>query len=94
MITSSKDDATGAAFHQADPSSAFGKVFSNNMDDESFVGEPSTGLSLILNNSKTATFQYQGDAMTSPELKKCLVSLNILESDLKKSCLNRVVEIE
>ena len=74
MITTTEDHATGAVFRQAAPNTAFGKVFSNNMDNESFVGEPSTGLSLILNNSKTATYQFQGDAMTSPELNNCLVS--------------------
>ena len=75
MITSSKDDATGAAFHQADPSSAFGKVFSNNMDNEAYVGW-GNGISMILNNSQTATFDFQPHAMTSPEMKNCVVSLN------------------
>ena len=77
MITTTRDDATAAVFHHAAPNTAFGKVYSNNMDNESYVGTPSTGLSLILNNSKTATFQFQGDAMTSPELNNCLVSSSL-----------------
>ena len=74
MITTTEEDATAAVFRHAAPNTAFGKVYHNNMDDESYVGAPSTGLSLILNNSKTATYQFQGDAMTSPELNNCLVS--------------------
>ena len=74
MITTTEEDATAAVFHHAAPNTAFGKVYSNNMDDESYVGAPSTGLSLILKHSKTATFQYQGDAMSSPGWNNCLVS--------------------
>ena len=74
MITTTKGDATADVFHLSAPNTAFGKVYRNNMDDESYVGAPSTGLSLILNNSKTATYQFQGDAMTSPEFNNCLVS--------------------
>ena len=74
MITTTKGDATADVFHLSAPNTAFGKVYHNNMDDESYVGAPSTGLSLILNHSKTATFQYQGDAMSSPGWNNCLVS--------------------
>ena len=91
MITTDEDHATGASFRQAAPNTGMGKVFSNNMDNGSFVGESSIGLKLILNNRKTATYQYLGDAITSPELKNCLVSPNILESDMKKVILHKTL---
>ena len=93
MITTSKDDATGAAFHQAASNTGFGKVFSNNMDNESYVGW-SNVISSILNNSKTAAFHFQPTAMTSPELNNCLVSLTISEWVPIKSCTKLMYYLE
>lgn len=71
MLVTAKDDATAAVFHQSAPNTAFGKVYQNNMDDDSYVGKKAIEMSL--KNQKMAVYYSKGYAWSSPEFKNCKV---------------------
>ena len=71
MLVTAKDDATAAVFHQSAPNTAFGKVYQNNMDDDSYVGKKAIEMSL--KHQKMAVYYSKGYAWSSPEFKNCKV---------------------
>ena len=73
MLVTAKDDATAAVFHQSAPNTAFGKVYQNNMDDDSYVGKKAIEMSL--KNQKMAVYYSKGYAWSSPEFKNCKVGI-------------------
>ena len=69
MLAPSKLSASGAIFHQSPPSTGFGKVYSNNMDETSYVGKKEVELTLA--NTQTAFFDTTGGIRTLPEYLNC-----------------------
>ena len=73
MLASSKDDATAAIFHQSAPNTAYGKIYQNNMDDDSYLGKKA--IEKALKNQKMAIYYSKGFAWSSPEFKNCKVHI-------------------
>ena len=69
MLAPSKGSASGAIFHQSPPNTGFGKVYSNNMDETSYVGKKE--VELTLTNTQTAFFDTTGGIRTLPEYLDC-----------------------
>ena len=73
MLTSSKDDATGAMFHNSHPDSDFQEVYKNNMDDKSYLGANKNIIEGALSNPNTALFETEQSIDNSEEYKNCQV---------------------
>ena len=80
MVTGPTTTLQGAAFTKASNDSAFGKVFLNNMDRNSFSSDMEKNameklIALMVSNSKTAIFHFAGAISQTQQYKKCQVSL-------------------
>ena len=82
MVTSQKNGAIGDAFIKAPNDSAFGKVFLNNMDWNSFMDPISYNtkkqIAMMILNGKTALFDIHTRISESQEFRNCLVSKKII----------------
>ena len=81
MVTEPKTNAIGAAFTKAPNDSAFGKVFLNNMDSNSFGNDMEAStvekqIAFMISNSKTAIFYFHGKISGTQAYKNCHVSKN------------------
>ena len=74
MVTTSNTSSVGAAFTKAPNDSAFGKVFLNNMDRNSFTSDTKKQIALIILNSKTAIFNIHSALVAEQEYKNCQVN--------------------
>ena len=79
IVTGPKTNAIGDIFTKASNHSAFGKVFLNNMDGNSFGNdlEGSTiekQIALLISNSKTAIFHYNSKLSETQGYRNCEVS--------------------
>ena len=72
MLTSSKQQGSGAVFHLAPPNSYFNRVYRNNMDDDSYVGVRNV-IEGALSHPNTALFESEGTIDYSNEYKNCQV---------------------
>ena len=73
MVTAPKTSSTGAAFTKAPNDSAFGKVFLNNMDENSFSIDTKRQIALMILNSKTAFFNDHTEVVAQQEYSNCQV---------------------
>ena len=85
MLTSSKESATGAVFHNAHSDSDFHQVYKNNMDDTSYVGITKV-IEKVLTNPNTAFWETEPYIDDTVEYKSCQVliffSMIIIENCL------------
>ena len=77
MVTASNTSSVGAAFTKAPNDSAFGKVFLNNMDSNSFTSDTKKQIVLIILNSKTAIFNIDSALAAEQEYTNCQVNKNL-----------------
>ena len=73
MLTTSKETSYGSLFHNAEPDSVFGRIYRNNMDENSFGYNRSNGPHSILSQSKTAFWNTRSQ-WKSYEFQNCMVS--------------------
>ena len=73
MLTSSKDDATGAIFHTSHSDSDFQQVYKNNMNDKSYLGSTTNIIEAALSNTNTALFESEFSIENTEEYKTCQV---------------------
>ena len=76
MVTASNTSSVGATFTKAPNDSAFGKVFHNNMDRNSFTSDTKAQIALIILNSKTAIFNIHSALVVEQEYTNCKVNKN------------------
>ena len=76
MITGSNMSSDGATFTKAPNDSAFGKVFLNNMDRNSFSSDTKNQIALMISNSKTAMFYSHSAVVFEQEYANCQVNMN------------------
>ena len=79
MLTRPKTGTTGATFIKAPYDSAFGKVFLNNMDANSFSTDLERNtierqIAFMISNSKTAMFYVHGKMSETQAFRNCQVS--------------------
>ena len=74
MVTSQKNGAIGDAFIKAPNDSAFGKVFLNNMDKNSFNRNITNQIASMISNRKTAMFSTHSIMSRRQEYINCMVS--------------------
>ena len=99
MLTDSKESANGAIFHLSSPNSAFGKVYQNNMDENSYRGKET--MQTALSNPRTAVWYSYYAAGDTKEYLDCkvrsmrgsliFIHLNRL-LDLVLLCLDRLLD--
>ena len=78
MVTAPNTTALGAYFLKAPKDSAFGKVFLNNMDSNSFSSDMEKNameklIALMLSNSKTAMYNIHDTISAMQEYRNCQV---------------------
>ena len=82
MVTGPTTTMQGVAFTKAHNDSAFGKVFLNNMDWNSFMDPISYNtkkqIAMMILNGKTALFDIHTRISESREYRNCLVSKKII----------------
>ena len=79
MLTETKTGTIGATFTKHSDGSAFGKVFHNNMDMNSFASDMEEKtiekqIELTFSNSKTAIFHFNGEISEKLQYRNCQVS--------------------
>ena len=74
MLTRPKTGTTGATFIKAPYDSAFGKVFLNNMDKNSFSADTKNQIATMISNRKTALFSTHSTISKRQEYINCMVS--------------------
>ena len=74
MLTRPKTGTTGATFIKAPYDSAFGKVFLNNMDKNSFSADTKNQIASMISNRKTALFSTHSAISRRQEYINCMVS--------------------
>ena len=67
MITTSNTTAVGAMFPNAPNDSAFGKVFLNNMDGNSFNSNSKKQIALMILKGKTAFFNEHREVVSQQD---------------------------
>ena len=93
MLTSSKESATGAVFHNAHSDSDFHQVYRNNMDDTSYVGITKV-VEKVLTNPKTAFWETEPYIDDTVEYKSCQVLIFLQSIYLKiDECLTVSIKI-
>ena len=73
MLTSSKESATGAVFHNSPADSDFQQVYKKNMDDKSYLGAIPNIIQGALSNPNTALFETEVTIEDTEEYKSCQV---------------------
>ena len=78
MVTGPTTTLQGAAFTKASNDSAFGKVFLNNMDRNSFSSDMEKNameklIALMVSNSKTAMYNIHDTISAMQEYRNCQV---------------------
>ncbi len=74
MVTHKNSSVFGAAFIKAPNDSDFGKVFINNMNEHSFIGNTKEQIATMISNSKTAMFNSHNSVSEGQEYRNCEVS--------------------
>ena len=74
MVTRPITGTTGATFTKAPNDSAFGKVFLNNMDKNSFNRNITNQIASMISNRKTAMFSTHSIMSRRQEYINCMVS--------------------
>ena len=82
MVTGPINAMQGVAFTRAPYDSAFGKVFQNNMDRNSFSSDLEKNtikkqIALMISNSKTAMYHFHDTIFETQEYRNCQVSKKI-----------------
>ena len=78
MVTRPNTTISGAAFTNAPNDSAFGKVFLNNMDRNSFSWDTKKQIALVISNNKTAMFDIHSTISETQEYRNCQVSKKLI----------------
>ena len=83
MVTGPNTTAQGAAFVKAPADSSFGKVFHNNMDENSFSVDLERNtieeqIELMISNGKMAIFHFAGAISQTQQFKNCQVSKKLI----------------
>ena len=83
MVTGPTTFVQGAAFIKAPNDSAFGKVFLNNMDWNSFSSDAERNtieeqIALMISNGKTAIFHVYEKLSETQEYRNCQVSKKLI----------------
>lgn len=73
MLTGYKTDGTAALFTKASSHNAFGKVYLNNMDENSFSSDSKKQIRQMFSNSKTAFFMDHNEMVAQKEYSNCMV---------------------
>ena len=73
MLTGSRNNAIGAAFHKAQNHSPFHKVFHNNMNNISFGDNITKQIALTISESETAFYYGHSTLKDMQEYKNCQV---------------------
>ena len=73
MLTSSKESATGAVFHNSPSDSDFQQVYKKNMDDKSYLGAIPNIIQGALSNPNSAVFETEVTIEDTEEYKSCQV---------------------
>ena len=73
MLTGYKTDGTAALFTKASSHNAFGKVYLNNMDENSFSSDSKKQIRQMFSNSKTAFFMDHNEMIAQKEYRNCMV---------------------
>ena len=73
MLTSSKESASGAVFHNSRSDSDFQQVYKNNMNDNSYLGSTTNIIEAALSNTNTALFESEFSIENTEEYKTCQV---------------------
>ena len=73
MILPGKTGATSRYLIDANPGTAYSKVYENNVDDESFIYERSIRFRILLESPHTALFDYYNEVLVSKEYSNCEV---------------------
>ena len=76
MVTTSNTTTIGAMFTNAPNDSAFGRVFLNNTDENSFNSDTKKQIALMISNSKTAMFYSHSAVVAEQEYTNCQVKIN------------------
>ena len=71
MLTSSKDDATGAIFHTSHSDSDFQKVYKNNIIN--YLGSTKNIIEAAISNTNTVLFESEVAIDNTEEYKICQV---------------------
>ena len=74
MVTASNTTVIGATFTKSPKDSAFGKVFLNNMDKNSFSADTKNQIASMISNRKTAFFSTHSAISRRQEYINCMVS--------------------
>ena len=83
MATGPNTTAQGAVFVKAPAHSSFGKVFHNNMDENSFSVDLERNtieeqIELMISNGKMAIFHFAGAISQTQQFKNCQVSKKLI----------------
>ena len=83
MVTGPTTTMQGVAFTKATNGSAFGKVFLNNMDGNSFSSDMEKNaterqIKLMMSNSKTAMYNIHDTISAMQEYRNCQVSKKLI----------------
>ena len=78
MYADSKESAYGSTFLVSPPNSIYGRVYTKNMDETSFIGyDFENGLQRVLDNPKTAYFGNCITVYRQHQYKSCQVLQNV-----------------
>ena len=72
-MTASKSSATAKVLSSSPPQSGFGKVYRNNINNNSFTQNPQEALKMVTTNSETALFYTAAAIRNSEEILSCKV---------------------
>ena len=79
MLTPANTTRGAQTFMKAPNNTAFGKVFLNNMDRNSFIGDKEKRLAMMISNAETAIFgKTYGKIVQMQRYKNCQVLLKKL----------------
>ena len=78
-MTASKSTATAKVFSSSPPESGFGKVYRNNINNNSFTQNQQQALKMVTTNSETALFYNAVAIRNSDEILTCKVIYLIIK---------------
>ena len=78
MLTAANTTRGAQTFMKAPNNTAFGKVFLNNMDKNSFSADTKNQIASMISNRKTALYSTHSTISRRQEYINCLVSENLI----------------
>ena len=78
MLTAANTTRGAQTFMKAPNNTAFGKVFLNNMDRNSFISDKEKQLAMMISNGKTAMYNIHDTISAMQEYRNCQVSKKLI----------------